>query len=98
EALGGLFVGRTTRPHLRSMYYYAQVDGAKLGAICNEIRLRHGYDLSWYLATDNDHSAYFEELYPTEEDWSVISDLAVFESLRTRGDTCQRLRKIHHWA
>jgi hypothetical protein len=73
-----IYVGRVTLDGHRHFYIYTsgsseEAWSARLEAL-GEV---HGYEVSFALAPDASHNGYWQELFPTEDDWQVIKDLRV---------------------
>jgi regulator of RNase E activity RraB len=105
DALQGLvaerkayYVGRVTVGGQRHFQIYTP--GSKddwapgLRDICN----RFGYQLSFDLDSDPEHNGYRKDLYPTDDDWQVIADIGVLESLAKHGDDASAMHTIEHFA
>jgi Regulator of ribonuclease activity B len=41
--------------------------------------------------------AYLDGLYPTSDDWQVISDMHVIEQMEKHGDDTSIARQVDHW-
>lgn len=98
SAHGGLYVGRVTVNKHR--YLRAFVPGVE-----NEWRDRlravgqqHGYDLQYALESDPERKGYWQDLFPTEDDWQVVLNISVLENLAKHRDDHSQARQIDHWA
>lgn len=98
EALGGLYVGRITRPGMRSLFYYANLTEAQVEVLVRKAEKRFRIKVGTYLGSDPEHLVYKRMLYPTPEEWSLIKDFGVFEQLGENGDERDEPREIRHWA
>lgn len=56
------------------------------------------YRLLLSVQFDAEKSAYWHYLYPTEDDWQVIADMHVLDTLHKNGDVSTRTRRVSHWA
>ena len=98
KKLGGVYVGRITVGGYRYFYYYidnteetAQNEVAKIAKSSN-------YKLQHLWEADPDKKKYWNELYPTDDDWQVIEDLKVLDALKEKGDKKDKKREVFHWA
>jgi hypothetical protein len=94
----GQFVGRVTTQGQRYFLFYTSLDEA----CCLEVaRAAAGVDGA---ANEKQHEPdpqsahYWDELFPTEDDWQVMKDMKVASALREYGDTLTTPRRIEHWA
>lgn len=95
---GDEYVGRITVAGIRVFYVYTEKDEAAWRSFTSAIAAETGYDIRLSYRYDPDHRGYFDDLYPTQIDWQVISDLRVIEALESHGDDGSAPRKIEHWA
>ncbi len=91
------YVGRVTVDGQRIFYVYTSRDQATWLKFIGNLGLESGYDITLAYMDDPNHSAYRDDLYPTEDDWQVIKDLQVIENLRSHGDDGSESRKVDHW-
>jgi regulator of RNase E activity RraB len=68
--------------------------GQRLVAMQNEL----AYEIAFLTEPDGVEQAYWEELFPSADDWQVIKDLRVLETLRRHGDDETAVRTVEHWA
>ncbi len=94
-----LYLGRITVDGHR--HFYIATDAAdeaiweeRLGSLENP----HGYELAFAIEENNSLAGYWEEIYPTPDDWRLISDMQVIEALEQHGDNSDTVRQIDHWA
>lgn len=98
EERGGLYAGRSTVQGQRWFICYAEIFERDLQAFSERMRTETGYDATWQRTDDPERRAYWDELFPTANDESVIQDLKAFEAVRSCGDSGTQPRPIVHWA
>lgn len=59
---------------------------------------RHGYQLNFAIRPDPEREAYWEGLFPSEDDWRVVCDIQVISQLSKHGDDGSAPRQVDHWA
>lgn len=91
------YVGRVTSGGQRLFYVYTSKDESIWIKFVEKLVMESGYDIQMIYREDADQKAYHEVLYPTEDDWQVIKDLQVIDSLRGHGDNGSEPRRIDHW-
>ncbi len=96
--LGGVYVGRITVGGYRYFYFYVDVPKEKAVKGIDEVAKSSGYRLQYIYEHDPEKKYYWDELYPTDDDWQVIRDLKVLETLADEGDIRDRAREVTHWA
>ncbi len=96
--LGGVYVGRITVAGHRYFYYYlgAKEDQAKKEV--DQVASSSNYKLQYLWKPDPEKKKYWDELYPTPDDWQVIQDLKVLDALEKGGDNKDKKREVQHWA
>ena len=95
---GGIYVGRITVDGYRFFYFYLSADEDKACGVAKEIIGSRGYEFDCLYKNDPHKQSYWNELYPTDDDFQVIKDLAVLERLAKNGDDHSIERTINHWA
>jgi len=95
---GGRFVGNVTVNGRRYFYYYVSCTENDAAELIQRTSRETGYDLAYVYEEDSAKQGYFNDLYPTPDDWQMIKDLQVLDVLRERGDATQKPREISHWA
>jgi hypothetical protein len=93
-----LYVGRITVAGHRNFYIYTSDSEQEWASRLNALSKDHGYRSSFCLRVDDNHDGYWKELYPTDDDWQIIMDLSVLETLDTHGDDNTISRNIDHLA
>ncbi|BCL72287.1 hypothetical protein TUMSATVNIG1_42550 [Vibrio nigripulchritudo] len=96
--LGGVYVGRVTVDGHRFFYFYLNTDEKKAAKIISDVSAEFSYRLQHVYERDIEKSYYWEQLYPTVDDWQVIQDLKVLNSLSEHGDIKDKKREVMHWA
>ncbi len=96
---GSIYVGRVTVAGHRHFYIYTpDTEGVAWSARIESLGHRHRYQLAFSLKADGGHDGYWQELFPTDDDWQVVQDLGVVEALNKEGDDGSASRQIDHWA
>jgi hypothetical protein len=99
QAHASVYVGRVTVAGHRHFYIYTpDADEAAWSARLDSLGEQHRYQLAFSLKSDVSHDGYWQELFPTEDDWQVVQDLGVLEALKKEGDDGSASRQIDHWA
>ena len=98
EERGGIYAGRMTARRVRTFLCYAELPERDIRAFCDSVSRDPGYALAVDREHDPTRRGYWDELFPTEDDDSLIQDMKVFEALRSSGDDGTRPRRIDHWA
>lgn len=91
-------VGRVTTNGRRYIHYYTSQDETTAEAVARNVATSNGYTISLTFSLDPEHSHYWNELFPTDNDWQVIQDMRVEYSLRKEGDPLTSPREVEHWA
>lgn len=94
---GDWYVGRATVAGCRHFYIYTGRDESSWNDFVARLRIDSGYEIGLFLRDDPEHLGYRDDLYPTADDWQVISDLQVIENLESHGDEGSESRKVDHW-
>lgn len=98
SAVGGLYVGRITVDGHRTLHVFTGETEAAWAHRLAALGERHRYALQFSLEPDPERTGYWRELFPTDDDWQVIQDLQVLQSLERHGDDATAVRRIEHWA
>ena len=91
------YVGRVTVAGHRHFYVYSSVEETRWWTFLESLSASHGYKLQMALSSDPQHQRYWQELYPTDDDWRVIHDLRVIDALKKEGDDGTAPRQVDHW-
>ncbi len=98
SAAGGVYVGRVTVGGHRFFYFYINIPEEKAAEIVENVSVRTSYQLQYIYTLDIEKNFYWNELYPTDDDWQVIQDLKVLDALSQDNDINEREREVIHWA
>lgn len=98
EQNSGLYVGRVTVDGHRYLHIFIADSEADWAARLRSIGDHHGYELRFVLKPDPGRDGYWQDLFPSDDDWQVIQDLRVLESVEKHGDDGTASRRIDHWA
>jgi Regulator of ribonuclease activity B/Family of unknown function (DUF695) len=93
-----LYVGRVTVDGHRHFYIYTSDSEQAWSTRLDTFAASQGYAVSSIFQPDDCCNGYRNELFPTEDDWQVITDLRVIEALEKNGDDGTTSRQIDHWA
>ncbi|WP_319521649.1 DUF695 domain-containing protein [uncultured Desulfosarcina sp.] len=94
---GDWYVGRVTVSGYRFFYIYSSLSEKLWDEFISKLCSESDYEIMVSFRDDPDHKGYWDELYPTADDWQVIGDLRVIENLEKDGDDGSMPRKIDHW-
>ena len=94
---GGIYVGRITVNGHRHFLFYVDFDEKTADDIASEIARGTGYQLDLAFEEDPNKDGYWNDLYPTSDDWQVIRDLEVLDALGKHEDNAEIERQIQHW-
>ena len=98
SAAGGVYVGRVTVGGHRIFYFYVDIAEEKASEIVENVSVNTSYKLQYVYEPDKERKYYWNELYPTDDDWQVIQDLKVLDALSEDGDIKENEREVMHWA
>lgn len=93
-----LFVGRVTVDGWRYFYSFTAESPDDWKPRVEELGARHGYELRFVVKADPERSGYWNDLFPTEDDRQVISDMKILDVLSENGDDGTAVRRVDHWA
>lgn len=93
-----LYVGRVSVGGHRYFHIFTGDSDADWSSRLRTIGEHHGYELRFVLKPDPVRDGYWRDLFPSDDDWQVILDLRVLESLENQGDDGTSSRRIDHWA
>lgn len=96
--LDGVYVGRVTVDGQRYYYFYISIEESKATDLIDSLAQTSHYELDFYMESDPNKANFWEELYPSLDDWQVIQDLEVIQALKDEGDLEDVVRDIDHWA
>ncbi|WP_431689391.1 DUF695 domain-containing protein [Hahella sp. NBU794] len=98
EAQNAAYAGRITVNSQRYFFYYMNCDEEIAAAIIRNVGRQFGYILEFDVSADPEKQSYWRDLYPSEDDWQVIQDLEVLQTLAKSGDEPDIQREVMHWA
>lgn len=97
EQWGGISIGRITVNGARYFFFYTAADAEQAKALAHSLTRDTGYQIVLTFDLDVERKAYWNELFPTDDDWQAIKDLRVERTLREQGDPLIQPRLIEHW-
>ncbi len=95
---GGRQVGRITVDGHSHLVSYVNADEGSIFALRKAVEEAHGYVLGWNTSVDPDRLGYWQDLYPTVDDWQVMADLQVIEQLHQAGIDLHKPCRVEHLA
>lgn len=95
---GGIYAGRITVDRYRYFHYYINFSEDKVMQLVQTVATEADYELQYILEDDNEKNNYWEELYPSLDDWQIIRDLKVLDALSDNDDENEIEREVLHWA
>ncbi len=98
SAKKGIYVGRITVNGHRYFHFYINFPEKEAKNIIDKVSTETNYKLQYILELDSKKDSYWNELYPTDDDWQVIEDLKVLDALSNDGDNKDKSREVQHWA
>ncbi|AZZ92360.1 DUF695 domain-containing protein [Hahella sp. KA22] len=98
DAHNAVYAGRISVNHERYFFYYMNCDEEIAAAIIRNVGRQFGYTLEFGVSAEPEKQSYWRNLYPSEDDWQVIQDLEVLQTLAKSGDQPDIQREVTHWA
>lgn len=95
---GGLFLGRVTTNKVRWNIGFAPADVSKIERALQQGSEAFRFRYELYVESDPTKTAYWQDLYPTDDDRQVMADMEVTQALSERGDDQYAERPVEHWA
>jgi hypothetical protein len=95
---GGIYVGRVTAAGHRYFHLFTSDTRASWSARLTDLSQQHGYPLRFVVKPDERRDGYWLNLFPSGDDWQVISDIRILEALKQEGDNGTASRRVGHWA
>lgn len=92
------YVGRVTIDGHRYFHLFTDEGEAEWQPRIQKLGERHDYPLKMSLHEDKEHQGYWRDVYPTDDDWQVIADIGVLNSLADQGDDGTTARSVDHWS
>jgi uncharacterized protein (TIGR01619 family) len=97
SAHNGVFVGRVTHAGKRRLFFYIMnADGVE-ETVKHSLQASSDYSWSHVVEHDPDWKHFFEFLSPGDEEWQVIGNRRLLDSLERHGDINHIARRIDHW-
>lgn len=98
EDTGGCYVGRVTGDGCQTYFCYTAQDRLDAEMMAEHLNMHSGYEIGLGFDADPEKTAYWEGLYPTDQERRSILDMKVIESLQAQGDRADLDRTIDHFA
>jgi hypothetical protein len=95
---GGVYVGGVSVGGARYFHCFVPFTEDETRPLLREIAAESGYELDFVLKPDPLKETYWEELFPSDDEWRVIQDLKVLQVLGDKGDDPSIPRRIDHWS
>ena len=93
----GIQAGRITTGGKRYFIFFTSWTEADVASLAEQLAKQFDQQILFCCEPDAERSAYWSELYPTEDDWQVIQDIRTEDALRREGEAFTTLRPISHW-
>lgn len=93
----GLHVGRITTNGSRYFHFYCSLSAEAIDTLFEAVKGLYGHSVLCCYEADPERSHYWDELYPTADDWQVMQDMKVEDALKQKGDPLVEARPIQHW-
>jgi hypothetical protein len=97
ESPGDVFVGRLTAAGTRTFFTYTRRDESEWAQLVGRLTAKSGYGLEYLVGEDPGFTHCRSTLYPSADDWRVILDNDVIDSVNKHGDDGSKPRQIDHW-
>jgi len=94
--LGTVHLGRVTTGGQRYINFLTSMTDGEAAPILALIQAETGYEIRARVEPDPQRTAYWDELYPSDDDRSLLNDLKCFENLAGAGDQDTIGRQIDH--
>lgn len=91
------YVGRVTVDGHRQFHCFTSRDEAVWRDEVRKLADEYGFEMTVWCEEDAEHNAYLRDLYPTQDDWRVITDMRVIDGAKESGDDNSKPRQIDHW-
>lgn len=93
----GVQVGRIAVDGHQDFLFYVPFDEATAAELVDSLADRTAYALEYAHQDDPHKDAYWQTLYPTDEDRLLMRDMRVLKVLRQKGDAGDVTRRVMHW-
>ena len=90
-------VGRVTTDGGRYFYYYGTFEENSVDQFLKNLAEKFSYLIEYALKEDAEKTSYWNILYPTQEEWQLISNQMVLKGIIENGDDLTAPRRIDHW-
>ncbi|MES0490246.1 MAG: DUF695 domain-containing protein [Leptospirales bacterium] len=94
----GVYVGHVTIEGHRYYHYYVNLEENDMAVLVNPINEQTDYMLEFIVQEDPEKNGFWNDLYPTDDEWRIIHDMEALDELLEAGDIRDRLREVFHWA
>lgn len=94
---GGLFLGRVTTNSVRWNIGLVPKDTDRIERFLQQASEEHSFKYEVFVKSDPEKTAYWKDLYPTDDDRQVMTDMEVLQALSDRGDDQNAERPVEHW-
>lgn len=95
---GGLFLGRVTTNSVRWNIGFAPNDTGAIEQALLKGSAEYGFRYEVFVDSDPSKTAYWQDLYPTDDDRQIMADMDVKQALSDRGDDQYTERPVEHWS
>ncbi len=95
---GGLFLGRVTTNTVRWNIGLAPNNTDAIEQALQQASEEHSFRYDIFVDSDPSKTAYWEDLFPTDDDRQVMADMEVKQALSDRGDNQYAERPVEHWS
>ncbi len=98
EDTGSAYAGRVTGDNCQTYFCYTSQTRLEAEMMAEHLNMYTGYEIGLSFDADPQKAAYWQGLYPTEEERRSILDMKVIETLQGQGDRLEAQREIEHFA
>ncbi|MBX9804184.1 MAG: DUF695 domain-containing protein [Alphaproteobacteria bacterium] len=89
--------GRVTTDGCRYFYYYGIFEENIVDQFLKNLAEKFSYHIEYALKEDAEKTSYWNILYPTQEEWQLVSNQMVLKGIVEHGDELIAPRRIDHW-
>ena len=93
----GAYVGRVTAGGARYYHCYVTLTPENIESFISKANQKYQYQFEYSIETDEQKNRYWEDLFPSEEELTLINDIKVMGQLDQHGDNPEIPRRIDHW-
>ena len=90
-------VGRVSTDGERYFYYYGIFEENNVDQFLKNLSEKFDSHIEYTLKEDTEKALYWNTLYPTKEEWQLISNQTVLRDIVEQGDELTVPRRIDHW-